>query len=86
MKLKHITTLAMLAVLSTACIAANTVKHHWYVADPRIGSPHIEEEKEMKIIPGGIIADNRFPIYDPKPMVRFDMSKAPRRLALRIKS
>jgi len=27
--------------------------------------------------PGGIIADNRFPIYDPKPIVRFDMSKAP---------
>ncbi|MCA9060570.1 MAG: hypothetical protein KDA85_18795 [Planctomycetaceae bacterium] len=27
--------------------------------------------------PGGIIADNRFPIYDPKPLVRFDMSKAP---------
>ena len=27
--------------------------------------------------PGGIIADNRFPIYDPKPKVRFDMSKAP---------
>ncbi len=27
--------------------------------------------------PGGIIADNRFPIYDPKPSVRFDMSKAP---------
>ena len=27
--------------------------------------------------PGGIIADNRFPIYDPKPMVRFDMSKVP---------
>lgn len=27
--------------------------------------------------PGGIIADNRFPIYDPKPMVKFDMSKAP---------
>lgn len=27
--------------------------------------------------PGGIIADNRYPIYDPKPMVRFDMSKAP---------
>lgn len=27
--------------------------------------------------PGGIIADNRNPIYDPKPMVRFDMSKAP---------
>lgn len=27
--------------------------------------------------PGGIIADNRFPIYDPKPMVRFDMQKAP---------
>lgn len=27
--------------------------------------------------PGGIIADNRFPIYDPKPRVRFAMSKAP---------
>ena len=27
--------------------------------------------------PGGIIADNRFPIYDPKPSVRFDMSKVP---------
>jgi len=27
--------------------------------------------------PGGIIADNRFPVYDPKPSVRFDMSKAP---------
>lgn len=27
--------------------------------------------------PGGIIADNRFPIYEPKPVVRFDMSKAP---------
>lgn len=27
--------------------------------------------------PGGIIADNRFPIYDPKPQVRFEMSLAP---------
>ena len=27
--------------------------------------------------PGGIIADNRFPIYDPKPTVRFDMARAP---------
>jgi hypothetical protein len=27
--------------------------------------------------PGGIIADNRNPIYDPKPSVRFDMAKAP---------
>jgi hypothetical protein len=27
--------------------------------------------------PGGIIADNRNPIYDPKPMVKFDMDKAP---------
>ncbi len=27
--------------------------------------------------PGGIIADNRFPIYDPKPVVRFDMSQCP---------
>lgn len=27
---------------------------------------------------GGIIADNRYPLYDPKPIVRFDMSKAPR--------
>jgi hypothetical protein len=28
--------------------------------------------------PGGIIADNRLPIYDPKPTVRFDLSKVPR--------
>ena len=28
--------------------------------------------------PGGIIADNRFPIYDPKPVVRFDLAKAPK--------
>jgi hypothetical protein len=28
--------------------------------------------------PGGIIADNRFPIYDPKPLVRFDWTKAPK--------
>ena len=27
--------------------------------------------------PGGIIADNRFPIYDPKPQVKFDMSRVP---------
>jgi len=27
---------------------------------------------------GGIIADNRNPVYDPKPLVRFDMSKAPK--------
>lgn len=27
---------------------------------------------------GGIIADNRFPLYNPKPLVRFDWSKAPR--------
>ena len=26
---------------------------------------------------GGIIADNRFPLYDPKPTVRFDWSQAP---------
>jgi hypothetical protein len=26
---------------------------------------------------GGIIADNRYPVYDPKPMVKFDMGKAP---------
>jgi hypothetical protein len=26
---------------------------------------------------GGIIADNRFPLYNPKPLVRFDWSKAP---------
>lgn len=26
---------------------------------------------------GGLIADNRYPIYEPKPLVRFDMSKAP---------
>jgi hypothetical protein len=27
---------------------------------------------------GGLIADNRFPLYDPKPIVRFDWSKAPK--------
>ncbi len=27
--------------------------------------------------PGGIIADNRYPIYNPKPMVRFDWDKCP---------
>jgi hypothetical protein len=28
--------------------------------------------------PGGIIADNRYPIYDPKPIVRFDLRQVPR--------
>jgi len=27
---------------------------------------------------GGLIADNRYPLYNPKPMVKFDMTKAPR--------
>ncbi len=27
---------------------------------------------------GGIIADNRYPLYDPKPTVRFDWTKAPK--------
>jgi hypothetical protein len=27
--------------------------------------------------PGGIIADNRYPIYDPKPLVMFHMNRAP---------
>jgi hypothetical protein len=27
---------------------------------------------------GGIIADNRNPLYEPKPLVKFDMSKAPK--------
>jgi hypothetical protein len=27
---------------------------------------------------GGIIADNRYPIYNPKPFVKFDMGKAPK--------
>jgi hypothetical protein len=27
---------------------------------------------------GGIIADNRFPVYEPKPMVKFHMKKAPK--------
>lgn len=27
---------------------------------------------------GGLIADNRFPLYDPKPLVRFDWTKAPK--------
>ncbi|MFT5107607.1 MAG: putative membrane-bound dehydrogenase-like protein [Verrucomicrobiales bacterium] len=53
---------ALLAVLlespvEHARIAATTVKHHWYVADPRIGSQVVEEEKPMEIIPGGVIAD-----------------------------
>ena len=41
-----------------ARIAANTVKHHWYVADPRIGSVVVEEEEAVEITPGGVIADN----------------------------
>jgi hypothetical protein len=39
--------------------------------------------------PGGIIADNRTPIYDPKPTVKFDWSKAPKEgteVVVRIKS
>jgi hypothetical protein len=28
--------------------------------------------------PGGIIADNRYPVYEPKPLVRFHMERAPR--------
>jgi hypothetical protein len=28
--------------------------------------------------PGGLIADNRFPIYEPKPLVMFHMNRAPR--------
>jgi hypothetical protein len=27
---------------------------------------------------GGLIADNRFPLYNPKPLVRFDWTRAPR--------
>jgi hypothetical protein len=27
---------------------------------------------------GGLIADNRLPLYDPKPLVRFDMARAPK--------
>jgi hypothetical protein len=27
--------------------------------------------------PGGIIADNRYPIYEPKPTVKFDWTQAP---------
>jgi len=27
---------------------------------------------------GGIIADNRYPVYDPKPLVKFHLSKAPK--------
>jgi hypothetical protein len=27
---------------------------------------------------GGLIADNRYPLYEPKPLVRFDMSRAPK--------
>lgn len=39
-----------------ARIAAATVKHHWDVADPALGAQVIEEEEEMKIIPGGTIS------------------------------
>ena len=28
--------------------------------------------------PGGLIADNRYPVYNPKPLVRFHMDRAPR--------
>lgn len=40
-----------------ARIAAATVKHHWDVADPALGAQIIEEEEEMKIIPGGLVSD-----------------------------
>lgn len=40
-----------------ARIAANTVKHHWDVADPALGSLVIEEEKEMEVGPGGLVSD-----------------------------
>jgi len=39
--------------------------------------------------PGGLIADNRFPVYEPKPTVKFDWSKAPKEgtdVVVRIKS
>jgi azurin len=40
-----------------ARIAANTVKHHWTVADPAKGARKIDKEEEFKIVPGGIESD-----------------------------
>jgi len=40
-----------------ARIAANTVKHHWTVADPAKGAQKIEKEKRFKTNKGGITRD-----------------------------
>lgn len=40
-----------------ARISANTVKHHWTVADPAKGAQHIEKEEKLKIISGGVKSD-----------------------------
>lgn len=42
-----------------ARIAANTVKHHWTVADAANGAQEIEVEKRYRIVKGGITADSK---------------------------
>ena len=38
-------------------VAANTVQHHWYNADPALGSPAIEEDQHVADTVGGIASD-----------------------------
>ena len=40
-----------------ARIAANTVQHHWYNADPAKGSPALPEEEKIIIQPSGVLAE-----------------------------
>lgn len=40
-----------------ARIAAATVKHHWDVADPAMGSPEFVEEKDKDFGKGGLVSD-----------------------------
>ena len=54
------------------------IQHDDNLIHSKVPIRSFEDFKGKKIrYPGGIIADNRFPIYDPKPSVRFDMSKTP---------
>jgi putative membrane-bound dehydrogenase-like protein len=39
--------------------AAATVRHHWDVVDPALGAREIEAEKEMEILPGGLVSDTK---------------------------
>ncbi len=40
-----------------ARIAANTVQHHWYTADPAQGSRAIPEEEVAEILPSGVLKE-----------------------------